>query len=346
MPEPTEILNEFYDAKESDETLQSFIEKYKDVPEAEPILNTAKQALNNNNSKPVTKKEISNVKYRSAEIPNNTSNPLFQYFRPPGIYVTLPSQGKFYTNKPKLTEQKEILVKAMTAKDELSFKAPDLLMNGESLIDVIKSCVPDIDDPNELPNCDFNVIMLAIRLATYGSELSYSAFCEKCEESNDFGVDVERLLDRIESIPDSYYVQLDQLKVYIKQYTLKSQIKAALARFEQAAITNSILSNDELSQAEKTLEFNKSFNLLARMTYEIVLDSIIKIETPNNEIIDNRAHITEWLYQVGKKQYDAISSKLEEITKDGFDNLVEFNCTKCNEPNKVPIVFDPTSFFG
>jgi len=345
MPEPTEILNEFYDAKESDETLKTFIEKYKDVPEAEPILNTAKQALNNT-SKPVTDKKISNVKYRTAEIPNNTSNPLFQYFKPPGIYVNLPSQGKFYTNKPKLTDQNEILVKAMTAKDELSFKAPDLLMNGESLIEVINSCVPDIEDPNEMPNCDFNIIMLAIRLATYGSELSYSAFCEKCEESNDFGVDIERLLDRIEPISDSYYVQLDQLKVYLKQYTLKSQIKSALARFEQATITNSILSNEELSQAEKTLEFNKSFNVLAKMTYEVVLDSIIKIETPTNEIIDNREYITEWLYQIGKKHYDVISNKLEEITKDGFDNLVEFNCNKCNESNKVPIVFDPTSFFG
>ena len=345
MPEPTEILNEFYDAKESDETLKTFIEKYKDVPEAEPILNTAKQALNNT-SKPVTDKKISNVKYRTAEIPNNTSNPLFQYFKPPGIYVNLPSQGKFYTNKPKLTDQNEILVKAMTAKDELSFKAPDLLMNGESLIEVINSCVPDIEDPNEMPNCDFNIIMLAIRLATYGSELSYSAFCEKCEESNDFGVDIERLLDRIEPISDSYYVQLDQLKVYLKQYTLKSQIKSALARFEQATITNSILSNEELSQAEKTLEFNKSFNVLAKMTYEVVLDSIIKIETPTNEIIDNREYITEWLYQIGKKHYDVISNKLEEITKDGFDNLVEFNCNKCNESNKVPIVFYPTSFFG
>lgn len=345
MPEPTEILNEFYDAKESDETLKTFIEKYKDVPEAEPILNTAKQALNNT-SKPVTDKKISNVKYRTVELPNNTSNPLFQYFKPPGIYVNLPSQGRFYTNKPKLTDQNEILVKAMTAKDELSFKAPDLLMNGESLIEVINSCVPDIEDPNEMPNCDFNIIMLAIRLATYGSELSYSAFCEKCEESNDFGVDIERLLDRIEPISDSYYVQLDQLKVYLKQYTLKSQIKSALARFEQATITNSILSNEELSQAEKTLEFNKSFNVLAKMTYEVVLDSIIKIETPTNEIIDNREYITEWLYQIGKKHYDVISNKLEEITKDGFDNLVEFNCNKCNESNKVPIVFDPTSFFG
>ena len=345
MPEPTEILNEFYDAKESDETLKTFIEKYKDVPEAEPILNTAKQALNNT-SKPVTDKKISNVKYRTVELPNNTSNPLFQYFKPPGIYVNLPSQGRFYTNKPKLTDQNEILVKAMTAKDELSFKAPDLLMNGESLIEVINSCVPDIEDPNEMPNCDFNIIMLAIRLATYGSELSYSAFCEKCEESNDFGVDIERLLDRIEPISDSYYVQLDQLKVYLKQYTLKSQIKSALARFEQATITNSILSNEELSQAEKTLEFNKSFNVLAKMTYEVVLDSIIKIETPTNEIIDNREYITEWLYQIGKKHYDVISNKLEEITKDGFDNLVEFNCNKCNESNKVPIVFDSTSFFG
>ena len=37
-------------------------------------------------------------------------------------------------------------------------------MNGESLVEVVKSCVPDIPDPNEIPGPDFNVLMLAIRL--------------------------------------------------------------------------------------------------------------------------------------------------------------------------------------
>ena len=355
MPEPAEILNEFYDAKESDETLEAFIEKYKDVPDAEPVLKMANQINKNKKNieeiKSTTetiipKSNNENKKYREVELPTNNSNPLFQYFRPPGIYVTLPSQGKYYSNVPKLTDQGEILVKSMTAKDELMFKAPDLLMNGESLIDVISSCVPDVENPREMPNCDFNVIMLAIRLATYGKELPYSASCEECETANDFQIDIERLLDQIKPVQESYCVEIDQLKVYVKQYDLNCQTKAALARFEQATITNSIISNETLSQAEKSLEFNKSFNSLAKISYDIVLDSIIKVETPKGEIIESREHITEWLFQVGKKSYDKINVKLEEISSDGFDNLIPFTCSKCGAENKVPITFDPTTFFA
>ena len=47
MPTSNDILNEFYDAKESEELLIAFIDKHKDNPEAEPIVKTAQQAIQN-----------------------------------------------------------------------------------------------------------------------------------------------------------------------------------------------------------------------------------------------------------------------------------------------------------
>ena len=48
MPEDANvILNEFYDINESKEQVEQFIEKYKDNPEAEPVLKIANQALDN-----------------------------------------------------------------------------------------------------------------------------------------------------------------------------------------------------------------------------------------------------------------------------------------------------------
>jgi hypothetical protein len=75
-----------------------------------------------------------------------TANPLSDYFRQPGTYITLPSNGRYYKQPPKLTESGELAIYPMTAKDELRLKNPDALFNGEAMRGVIKSSCPDIAD--------------------------------------------------------------------------------------------------------------------------------------------------------------------------------------------------------
>jgi hypothetical protein len=63
----------------------------------------------------------------------HSNNPLQQYFRQPAIYVQLPSQGKFYpagTLNPSTTG--EYPVYPMTAIDEITYRTPDALFNGQA----------------------------------------------------------------------------------------------------------------------------------------------------------------------------------------------------------------------
>ena len=43
-----------------------------------------------------------------------------------------------------MTSTTELPVSPMTAMDEIKFKTPDALMNGQGVVDVIQSCIPDI----------------------------------------------------------------------------------------------------------------------------------------------------------------------------------------------------------
>ena len=100
------------------------------------------------------------------------NNPLGKYYRQPQIYITLPSKGRYYT--PDVftpTENGEIPVLPMTAKDEMAFKTPDAMMNGQATVDVIKSCVPNIKNPWKMTNYDTDTVLLAIRIATYGETM-------------------------------------------------------------------------------------------------------------------------------------------------------------------------------
>tara|TARA_B100000029_G_scaffold342402_1_gene334780 strand:- start:723 stop:1793 length:1071 start_codon:yes stop_codon:yes gene_type:complete len=355
MPEDANvILNEFYDIKDDQEKLKAFIETHKDNPEAEPIIKIANQALDNISLTPSKPKIIEKEQpkttedtktFRHTTIESNSSNPLMQYFRPPGVYVVLPSKGNFYKNKPELSALGEVLVKPMTARDELQFKSPDILMNGDSLINVLKSCVPGIENPEEIPGPDFSVIMLAIRLATYGKELPYVGICLDCNAETEFNVNIEFLLEsNVSELKNDYIIDLDPLKIYVKPYDVYCQNRSSIANFEQAAITNNIISNNDLSQAEKANEFSKSFNKITEITYELVLNSILKVVTPDEEITDIK-HIAEWLYQVDKKTFENIKEKIVEGTNEGYDGDVEFHCSKCDKPSSVYVSFDPTSFF-
>ena len=61
------------------------------------------------------------------------SNPLKKYFRQPSIYVSLPTGNSYPPEVIEPSQSGEIGIMPMTAKDEIRFKTPDALMNGEGV---------------------------------------------------------------------------------------------------------------------------------------------------------------------------------------------------------------------
>ena len=56
-----------------------------------------------------------------------SNNPLAKHFRQPVMYIKLPSQGRWWANNAiEIPVTGEIPVYAMTARDEITFKTPDL----------------------------------------------------------------------------------------------------------------------------------------------------------------------------------------------------------------------------
>src|SRR6056300_1622120 len=101
-------------------------------------------------------------------------SPLQKFYRQPKLYLSLPSDGKYYPpGVLETTETGEYPVYSMTAKDELAFKTPDALINGQSTVDVIQSCIPNIKNAWEMPSLDLDAALIAIRIATYGEHMDF-----------------------------------------------------------------------------------------------------------------------------------------------------------------------------
>lgn len=101
------------------------------------------------------------------------SNPLAMFMRQPKIYISLPSGGKYWpVGSLEIPNNNQLAVYSMTARDELLLNIPDALMNGQAVVDVIQNCVPSIKNAWEMPSIDVDVILIAIRLATYGEMMT------------------------------------------------------------------------------------------------------------------------------------------------------------------------------
>ena len=143
-------------------------------------------------------------------------NPLQQYFRSPGAFIKLPSKGEFYKTPPKLSLDGELAVYPMTAEDEIWLKNPDTLLNGEGLKKIIKSCTPDIQDVDEVPIADADVILIGARLATYGEEFEVTSECPECKKSTDYTFKLTEILSNVKQIDKTPIVKIKELKVYLQ----------------------------------------------------------------------------------------------------------------------------------
>ena len=139
----------------------------------------------------------------------NKTNPLAGHFRQPKLYMKLPSGGLFNTDEDlDFPESKEVAVFPMTAKDEILMKNPDALLNGEAVVQVIKSCVPSVLKPQELTNIDVDAILMGIHSATYGDEMEVTAKCKNCEDKElTCTTSLQDSLDQIQPIEEIYITE-------------------------------------------------------------------------------------------------------------------------------------------
>ena len=278
---------------------------------------------------------------------NEQQNPLSSYFRGKSIYTKLPSCGHY--NAPEdieFTPDNEVEVFAMTTADELLFKSPDALLNGESVAKVIESCVPGIKHVRSLPMNDIEVLLLAIRLITYDHQIDFSSQCPECETVKEFGVDIEWLLGNMEFLEPNVQVKLDNgLVVRLKPYTYALSVKAALLAFNESKFIEMLMQED-LSDEEKASRATTSFEKAVKLTIELLANSIIDIKDGDNNLItENYEHILEWLNKTSRNDTKKIEEQIKLLNVIGIPRIMEIECDNCNHKWNTEINVDPSHFF-
>jgi len=283
-------------------------------------------------------------------IPRN--NPLANYMRQPKIYITLPSQGQYWTTGSiVMPESGELPVFSMTARDELLFKTPDALMNGQAVVDVIQSCIPAIKNAWDCPTIDLDTILIAIRLATYGTKMPFTHKIPVINEEVEYDLDLGMLLEQQRN---NYWIDQvvinPEFIICVRPLTYKHMTQTSIKSFETTRILNMV--NDNNIPDDKKLEmFNTSFNNLTKVTIDLLSESVYKVITADSEVTDKK-YIKEFVANADKDIFEQVQKHLNEMKNHNDLKPLEFSTSPEQQEQgapatySIPINFNDSDFFG
>lgn len=278
-------------------------------------------------------------------MPSNSANPLKQFFRQPAIYLKLPSQGLFWPNNTlAMTANGEIPIFPMTAIDEITYRTPDALFNGQAVVSVIQSCAPNVLDAWAAPGVDINSLLVAIRIASYGHDLDFSTKCPSCGTDDDLTVDLRAVLDQVQLGSYDQPLSFGDLEIMFRPITYREQNDTNLAQFEEQKLIQSI-PESELDDRSKLQQLNEAMSRITKITVQALKHSILFIKTPQ-AMVTEAEFIEEFLTNCDRHLFNKIRDRLIELRAASDFKPVQLECKNCGHKYEQGINLDAVSFFA
>ncbi len=273
------------------------------------------------------------------------SNPLSKFFRQPAIYIRLPSLGQNWpAGSIDYPANGEIPVLPMTAIDEITYRTPDSLFNGEAVTGVIKSCVPCIQDAWAVPGPDIDVLLIAIRIASYGHNMDIGSACPACGEEHDFALDLRGIVDGLKSSDYSKPLNHGDLTLHFRPLTYREMTNNSLQQFEQQKTLQMVNASEDLSESDKIEKMNVMMKTLVEVTVKAISQSITEIRTPA-AIVTEQAHIEEFIVNCDRAIFNNIRDFVIKLRESSEIKPLDIACPSCTHQYRQIFTLDMSNFF-
>jgi bacterioferritin-associated ferredoxin len=273
------------------------------------------------------------------------TNPLTQYFRQPSIYIKLPSQGQNYpAGTLEMPANGELPVYPMTAIDEITYRTPDALFNGQATVNVIQSCVPSIKDAWAVPSIDLDTILIGIRIASYGHEMEFGTTCPACEDVSERVVDLRTMLDSLHAPDYTAQVTHGDLEIYFRPLSYKNLNDNSQLQFEQQKLLQ-VIPDTTISDQQKMEALNQAFRQLTEITIRSLATSVTAIKTPQ-ALVTEANYILDFLQNCDRELFNRIREHVLKLREQSELQPLKLQCTACNRQYEQMLTLDMVSFFA
>jgi bacterioferritin-associated ferredoxin len=273
------------------------------------------------------------------------NNPLRQFFRQPAIYTRLPSDGKFWAEGSlDMPENHELPILPMTAVDEITYRTPDALFNGQAVISVVESCCPSIKNAWAMPSVDVDTILTAIRIASYGHELEIDTRCPHCGHQEEYALDLRRVLDGLR-LPDyDKTINSGDLEIHFTPITYRQMHENNALQFDEQRIIQ-MLPEADMSETEKVAMLSSALKKVTELTIKTLTMTISMIKTPGTMVTD-REHIADFLKNCDRSVFQQIRDHVVSLRQDSEVKPMTINCGECQKQFQQPFTLDQANFFA
>jgi len=278
-------------------------------------------------------------------------NPLQKYFRKPAIYISLPTGGEYYPpGNISFDNGKELGVLPMTARDEMMMNTPDALINSQSTVDVIKSCVPGIKDPWSMPTIDLDTVLIGIRIASFGESMDVSVTVPEVNKQMTYTTDLRVMLEQIDPTAFDPHVNIDPtLTIKVKPMSYRQLTNLQMRSYEQQRIVGQI-SDSKMTSSERSKQFNEVFTNMTNLSLDNMKEAILEINS-EGELIDDRGYINEFVDNMQADMANKIKAHLDSQNSIGKIKPVTVqvpeDMVKDGAPAtfQTPVSLDNSNFF-
>ena len=273
------------------------------------------------------------------------SNPLQKFFRQPAIYVRLPNLGQNW--KPgsiQYPNSGELPVLPMTAIDEISYRTPDALFNGEAVTGVIQSCIPAVQDAWATPGTDLDVLLVAIRIASYGHSMDIGTTCPSCSEENEFSLDLRSIIDNLKAGDFDKPLTQGDLTFYFRPLNYREMTNNSLQQFEQQKTMQMLNQDTGIAESDKITRMNQMMKSLVEVTVKAISQSITEIRTPG-AIVTEQKYIEEFVTNCDRTIFNNIRDYVIKLRESSELRPLDITCPSCSHQYQQIFTMDMANFF-
>lgn len=272
-------------------------------------------------------------------------NPLAKHFRQPAIYIKLPSGGKFWPEGTlNMPLNRELPIFPMTARDEITIKTPDALLNGSSVVNVIQSCCPNISDAWQMPSVDIDALLIAIRIASYGQNLPIETDCPECKEHNRHEVDLSELLDNQTNVNFDNPLIVDELTFKLRPQPYFKANQTNQITFEQNQAIN-LINDPNVDEDAKKIMFDKHVQKIVEISMSSLAASTESITMNDGEVVNDPEFIREYYTNTNARTIRTVQKHLTDITAELAIKPFQLKCGGCEKSYSTEFTFDYANFF-
>lgn len=275
-------------------------------------------------------------------------NPLAKYTKIEEIFTKLVSNNAIKYKDGVLEDGVKCGICARSARDEIMLNSPDALLNGDAIVRVIENCVPNVLNANELYVNDIEQLLIGIKLASKEDSYDINVVCPVCEQKGSFSRDLSYLMETAELFKEQPTLELSNgLVLKLKPLTWREFSDFSVNLFNEQKRVQVIENNDELKDEEKIKFYAEIFEKMTQLNYDMIIDQIQCIVTPDEVEVDDKEFINEWLGSQPASIIKEIKTVIDTMDSTGVSHTMEAECPHCNHEWLIEgLKYDPSNFFG